>query len=72
MLNYTDNYLSQETEIYYYINNNHDSFRLAFSPYSDYAFLQNVLKDVLITLVRETNEFLNRFSSDNESQIKRL
>ena len=44
MLNYTDNYLSQETETYYYINNNHNSFRLAFSPYSDYAFLQKCFK----------------------------
>ena len=37
-VNYTDNYLSQETEIYFCINNNHDNFRLAFSPYSEICF----------------------------------
>ena len=44
MLNYTDNYLSQENDICYCINNNHDNLRLAFSPYSDYAFLQKCFK----------------------------
>lgn len=44
MLNYTDNYLSQENEICYCINNNHDNFILAISPYSDYAFLQKCFK----------------------------
>lgn len=44
MLNYTDNYLSQKNELCYCINNNHDDFRLAFGPYSDYAFLQKCFK----------------------------
>lgn len=68
MLNYTDNYLSQENEICYCINNNHDNFRLAFSPYSDYTFLQKCLKDVLITLALKTNGCLNLSFRNNESQ----